>query len=289
VTRRGLKHISGTPSVQRWSACGDIGLCVLNRSATCIALIELLHQAVTPTEKAFRPSHRASVHGSILHDASYYATIELKGPQGLLHAALETCCDPLASGMKRLGTRLPFSSFCSVFSRCMTGGRACETHIYKHYSYPFDLLGPITIICQPVSSQSELPPSDPPVPSGKGKGKGKEKEKQTESSSSPETKNQTRVIWVRTHPAVFEDVFEALQTSASYALHKSKEKDPKAHAEIEIADLRGSVNAFEIMGPMSSQVIKGVLSPVGSEDREDFKKVGNFDKMFVSSLTSNDI
>ncbi|KIK93095.1 hypothetical protein PAXRUDRAFT_829342 [Paxillus rubicundulus Ve08.2h10] len=212
--------------------------------------------AATPTEKAFRPSHRASVHGSILHDASYYATIELKGPQDLLHAALETCCDPLASGMKR----------------CMTGGRACETHVYKHDSYPFDLLGPITIICQPVSSESESSPaSDPPVPHAKGKGKGKEKKPQTDNHSSG-TKNRTRVIWVRTHPAVFEDVFEALKTSASYALHKSKEKDPKAHAEIEIADLRGSVNAFEIMGPMSSQVIKGALSPVGSEDRGDFKK-----------------
>ena len=58
-------------------------------------------QAVTPTEKAFRPSHRASVHGSILHDASYYATIELKGPQPLLQATLEQCCDPQLSGLKR--------------------------------------------------------------------------------------------------------------------------------------------------------------------------------------------
>ena len=50
-------------------------------------------QAVTPTEKSFRPSHRASVHGSILHDASYLATIEIKGPEDLLCTILGSCCD----------------------------------------------------------------------------------------------------------------------------------------------------------------------------------------------------
>ena len=50
-------------------------------------------QAVTPTEKSFRPSHRASVHGSILHDASYFATIEIKGPEDVIRAALDSCCD----------------------------------------------------------------------------------------------------------------------------------------------------------------------------------------------------
>jgi len=51
--------------------------------------------AISPTEKSFRPSHRASVHGSILHDASYYGLIELKGAQIVLCRALELCCDPV--------------------------------------------------------------------------------------------------------------------------------------------------------------------------------------------------
>lgn len=58
-------------------------------------------QAVKPTEKAFRPSHRASVHGSILHDASYYSLIELKGPEGVLQTILGSCCDPQGPGAKR--------------------------------------------------------------------------------------------------------------------------------------------------------------------------------------------
>ncbi|KAG6379369.1 ribonucleases P/MRP protein subunit POP1-domain-containing protein [Boletus reticuloceps] len=215
--------------------------------------------AVTPTEKAFRPSHRASMHGSILHDASYYATIELKGPQWLLQAVLEQCCDPQVSGMKRY----------------MTDGRACEARVYKHASYPLALLGPITIIWQPLSPESNPSQTqEPPAQSGKGrgKGKGKGKEKQTDDSKLPESNNGPRVIWVRCHPAIFEDVFESVRTSASYVLEQSKKKDPQKHAEIEIADLRGCINAFEIMGPKSSQVIKGALSPVGNDDRKDAKK-----------------
>lgn len=52
------------------------------------------HQAEKPTEKSFRPSHRASLHGSILHDASYFATLELSGNQQTLKAVLGKCCDP---------------------------------------------------------------------------------------------------------------------------------------------------------------------------------------------------
>ncbi|KAI9566167.1 ribonucleases P/MRP protein subunit POP1-domain-containing protein [Boletus coccyginus] len=218
--------------------------------------------AVTPTEKSFRPSHRASMHGSILHDASYYATIELKGPQLLLQAVLEQCCDPQVSGTNR---------------KCMTGGRACETHVYKHATFPLDLLGPVTIIWRPSNpegnpSHTHESPTHPRKGKGKGKGEGKGKEKQTDDSASSESSNGPRVIWVRCHPATFEDVFESLQASASYALEQSKKKNPQSHAQIEIADLRGCVNAFEIIGPKSSQVIKGALSPIGNDDRKDVKE-----------------
>jgi ribonuclease P/MRP protein subunit POP1 len=60
-------------------------------------------QAVTPTEKSFRPSHRASVHGSILHDASYLGLIEIKGPEQVLRSILDRCTDcqgPSASAQR---------------------------------------------------------------------------------------------------------------------------------------------------------------------------------------------
>ena len=55
-------------------------------------------QAMHPTEKAFRPSHRASVYGSILHDASYEAILELSGPEDKLKRILTLCCDPQGAG-----------------------------------------------------------------------------------------------------------------------------------------------------------------------------------------------
>jgi ribonuclease P/MRP protein subunit POP1 len=61
-------------------------------------LTETSRQAIQPTEKSFRPSHRASVHSSILHDASYYGLIELKGAQVVLCRALEACCNPVGAG-----------------------------------------------------------------------------------------------------------------------------------------------------------------------------------------------
>lgn len=71
------------------------------------SLTETSRQAVQPTEKSFRPSHRASVHSSILHDASYYGLIELKGVQLVLCRALEVCCNPVGAG--------PTSKRCVVY------------------------------------------------------------------------------------------------------------------------------------------------------------------------------
>lgn len=52
-------------------------------------------QADRPTEKSFRSSYRASVHGSLVHDASYYQYIILKGEEDNLRRLLESVCDPI--------------------------------------------------------------------------------------------------------------------------------------------------------------------------------------------------
>ncbi|KAI6028013.1 ribonucleases P/MRP protein subunit POP1-domain-containing protein [Pisolithus microcarpus] len=211
--------------------------------------------SVTPTEKAFRPSHRASVHGSILHDASYYATIELKGPQSVLLATLETCCDPQGPGLKQ----------------CISGSRTCDTHIYEHDRWPLGLIGPVTIIWQPLALDSPAGEArTEPKRGSKRKGKGNLTVTGDDASLDPSS--QARVLWVRAHPAVFEDVFEALKRSASHAIQAHKSKNETVPFQVEMNDLRGSVNAFEIMGPKSSQVIKGTLSLAADDEREDFKK-----------------
>lgn len=43
--------------------------------------------------------------------------------------------------------------------------------------------------------------------------------------------------------------------------------------EIEIADLRGHFNIFELVGPKSSQVIHGILKLANPEERQSVRKV----------------
>ncbi|OCH85746.1 POP1-domain-containing protein [Obba rivulosa] len=219
--------------------------------------------AMEPTEKSFRASHRASVHGSILHDASYYGIIELRGPEKVLRDIFDRCCDKQGSS--------------AGAKRYLTGKIICETHIYERDSYPLGLIAPATAMWQPVASTSTTTeseaPSEPTVnvttgsiegnANAKKKGKGKEK-----GTLDSET---LRVAWVRVHPSVFSEVFILLRNAASFALEAARNSDSSKVYEVEIADLRQQINIFEIMGPKSSQIIKGALKPI-PDDRPQFKE-----------------
>lgn len=57
-------------------------------------------QAHRPTEKAFRPSHRAAIHGSILNDVSYFSLIELKGEEFALERVLRRVAGEICWGKR---------------------------------------------------------------------------------------------------------------------------------------------------------------------------------------------
>ena len=83
-----------------------------------------------------------------------------------------------------------------------------------------------------------------------------------------------RTIWLRFHPSVQIEVFDTLKEAASRTLDKYRANSTgPQEVTLKIADLRSHVNVFEIMGPKSSQVIKGALSPVASENRKEFLEV----------------
>ncbi|PBK74850.1 POP1-domain-containing protein [Armillaria solidipes] len=220
--------------------------------------------AVHPSEKAFRPSHRAAVRGSILHDASYQSLIELKGPQKVLTRIMDNCCDPqeLSPGNRRY----------------VLGARTLSTHIYPPTLYPRGLIAPITIMWRPFTrgkpEAAEEPEETSTEPTqAKRRRKGKGKEKTTEETDILLNDETIRVIWIRSHPVTHDDVFNALQTAASSVLNEiNKESTSDQVVDVEIADLRGKVNVFEIMGPKSSQVLKGALQPIASDDRTSFKE-----------------
>ena len=110
-------------------------------------------------------------------------------------------------------------------------------------SYPYDLAGPVTVLWRPTAS----PDSDDPARS-------------------------PRTVWVVCHPSIFESAFRGLSISSSLAVEASESEDKRRH-KVEIIDLRGKFNIFELMGPKSSQVIKGALVPVLGDRCEELNQV----------------
>ncbi|KAL1736710.1 ribonucleases P/MRP protein subunit POP1-domain-containing protein [Schizophyllum commune] len=209
--------------------------------------------AVKPTEKSFRPSHRAAMHGSILHDASYEGPIEVSGPLETLKLALEQCCD--CQGPSPAAPRFA------------DGSRAFNTYIYEFQTYPLALVSPASIIWQPRNSI-------PQKPATKRQGKGKGKAPATFTTTSPAAEKRT--LWLRCHADAFKWVFQILQRSVTFALDTYNKAHPdEPSQDVEIADLRGEVNIFEIMGPQANQVLRGALRAVPRGE-------GEFDQFWAS-------
>ena len=162
--------------------------------------------------------------------------------------------------------------------RYLTGARVCDTHLYRHKSYPYDLIAPMTVMWQPtVKTTGQPDPADtaqgpsPPLPKSRkrrAKGKGKQKEPNPADNAHPHRK-----VWIRVHPSAVHIAHQTLRTAASYALDAVRTAEPnRGEVEVEIADLREHVNVFEIMGPKSSQVIKGALKPTKDNVVDEFLK-----------------
>lgn len=97
-----------------------------------------------------------------------------------------------------------------------------------------------------------------------------------------------RTVWVWVHPTVYEAVYVELRVAASFALEQAQEAKPDHPSpfKLEMADLREQMNVFEIMGPKSSQVIRGALRPLLGDERAEFKQVGDISpSFFLGALT----
>jgi len=56
--------------------------------------------------------------------------------------------------------------------------------------------------------------------------------------------------------------------------------------EVEIADLRGQFNSFDLIGPKSSQVIRGALSITKGDNSAVKKQVRSITEILEDTLTS---
>lgn len=108
--------------------------------------------------------------------------------------------------------------------------------MYEASSWPKGLVTPATLIWRPiVRAPTATSFSEPSVPAH---------EPANTSSTS------ARSLWIRVHPAALKDVMTSIKAAVSQLAVAD---------QVEIADLSGDLNAFEMVGPRTSQVIHGAL------------------------------
>ncbi|KAJ9106265.1 hypothetical protein QFC21_001410 [Naganishia friedmannii] len=186
--------------------------------------------ARTPNRKSHRPAHRAAHNGCIIHDSSYYATLELSGERDDIVQIVSNC----AAGGAWIG------------SRYETGGRMAELTLHRFREWPGGMIGPAEILWRPLAA----------APTVDLKGKRKRKSENIVSSNPASTKRQ---IWIRVHPSIFNETHTTL-VKAITSFYQQKDGPAMAsNSSLELRDLRGEFNSFEITGPKAIQVIGSML------------------------------
>ncbi|GAA5844126.1 hypothetical protein JCM11251_001826 [Rhodosporidiobolus azoricus] len=183
--------------------------------------------AEKPTAKAFRSSYRASQHGAVVHDASYYQYFELEGPFCDLVKVLEAVCDPAAP--------LPSSK------RFSTGAREYTTDVYDATAkYPHGLLGPVTFIWEPLHSTSSSCAFGSAA-----------------STSTAQSPSSSRKLLIRAHPALASSAAQSF-SSALLSLSIIHSVSLKKHDRAFLT--------FEITGKRATEVVKKCMKVVKGTD-----------------------
>lgn len=116
--------------------------------------------------------------------------------------------------------------------RFENGSRVAEVLVYQPESFPRGLIGPAEILWQPLT-QDKNPHND------------------------------ALRIWIRVHPSIFDQVFSTLKAVSGNIL--AEENLSKRVQALQLRDLRGELESFEIMGPKSGEVLRRVLRLCKSE------------------------
>ncbi|OXG28540.1 ribonuclease P/MRP protein subunit POP1 [Cryptococcus neoformans Bt120] len=130
----------------------------------------------------------------------------------------------------KLLTGVTFGKFAG--DKFENGSRVAEVLVYQPESFPRGLIGPAEILWQPLT-QDKSPHND------------------------------ARRIWIRVHPSIFDQVFSTLKAVSGNTL--AEENLSKRVQALQLRDLRGELESFEIMGPKSGEVLRRVLRLCKSE------------------------
>ena len=102
--------------------------------------------------------------------------------------------------------------------------------LYHYITFPRGLIGPADLLWRPID---------------------------------PSESHEPRQMWLRIHPSIFEETWQAIKTAISQlVLDRRSQPGPSSMCDevaIQMRDLRSEVEAFEIMGPRAGLVLRRVL------------------------------
>ena len=175
---------------------------------------------LTPTEKGYRPSHRAgNARGALCWDMSYMATICLEGSEIGLEKVLRSV------GISQDET------WGIAGKRWREGKRTWSGWLNREEKGQCKYIGPaIAIWCHSVMYNADEVAGD-------------NSEKPVKSKKSP-----PRRLFIRVHPAAFLELWDEL-------LRLSKMQRPMVH----VVDLRFEIGSIEVTGPGSTETLLGTL------------------------------
>ena len=184
---------------------------------------------LSPTQKCYRPVHRASqTRGAVAWDTSYMSTIGLQGVDQSLCGLLSAL--GVGTGSEKLWGNQRHAK------RWRAGTRTWEGWVYERDSDHTRPIAPVTIIwCAEAQQENDITMQD------------------ANDTAGP-TKKRKRKVMIRVHPSAFLQLWEEVSKL-------SRIQRPAVTVE----DLRFEIGSIEILGPSSTEALAGVLQPVQSE------------------------
>ena len=199
---------------------------------------------ISPTEKSYRPSHRASGgRGCIAWDMSYISTIGCQGVEASLDSMLK------AIGFHGEG----WSG--SKYKRWKKGSRSADGWVFERDNEKQAVAPVVVLWCphEPIveKSREALTAED----NTRGDKEAPRPENISKTGRQNQVKTPNRHLFIRVHPSAFHQFWLLL-------LKAAKLQRPQVMVE----DLRFEIGSIEVTGPGSTEALLGVLKPVGLED-----------------------
>ncbi|KAL4911784.1 ribonucleases P/MRP protein subunit POP1-domain-containing protein [Aspergillus aurantiobrunneus] len=184
---------------------------------------------LSPTEKSYRPTHRASgARGAVAWDMSYVSTIQLEGTDAALESVLRAVG---VAGEDVWGAK---------GKKWRTGTRSLRPWVFESEGERRPI-APVTLIrCAPRAAEDvEMDDADANI-----------------NSKSKSKKDRTK-MFIRVHPSAFLRLWNEL-------LGISKEQNPP----VMIEDLRFEIGSIDITGPGSTEALLAALRPLSHAGKE---------------------